>query len=422
MLVELLRGSPLTQALAPAVSMAVAAVPEGLPFVATVAELASAKRLSTRNTLVRNPSTIEALGRVDVLCFDKTGTLTEGHISLRLVSDGQIEQEVEEAAPELRAIVGAALRAGPRFGGGRAIPHPTDRAIVDGAERLGITPQEGLRTWHRVAELPFEPARGYHAVLGRGESGQLLSVKGAPEVVLGQSTNVVVNGQVVPLDLAIRRRLEQEVDRLALRGYRVLAVAERPASSRADLDESRIESLCFLGFLGLADPVRPTAKRSVERLVRAGVQVVMITGDHPSTAEAIAAEIGALDGRRVMTGPELEELDDEVLAKALPDVAVFARVTPEHKARPSPATAPTTCPRSGSPTWACPWARTPLPPPRPPPTSSCSTTASRRSSRRSSRDGACGPPSATRWASCSAAMSGRSLSRSDRACSPAAPR
>ncbi|MDP4507139.1 cation-translocating P-type ATPase [Nonomuraea turcica] len=333
MLVELLRGSPLTQALAPAVSMAVAAVPEGLPFVATVAELASAKRLSTRNTLVRNPSTIEALGRVDVLCFDKTGTLTEGHISLRLVSDGQIEQEVEEAAPELRAIVGAALRAGPRFGGGRAIPHPTDRAIVDGAERLGITPQEGLRAWHRVAELPFEPVRGYHAVLGRGEAGQLLSVKGAPEVVLGQSTNVVVNGQVVPLDLAIRRRLEQEVDRLALRGYRVLAVAERPASSRADLDESRIESLCFLGFLGLADPVRPTAKRSVERLVRAGVQVVMITGDHPSTAEAIAAEIGALDGRRVMTGPELEELDDEVLAKALPDVAVFARVTPEHKAR-----------------------------------------------------------------------------------------
>ncbi|TMR94953.1 cation-translocating P-type ATPase [Nonomuraea basaltis] len=333
MVVELVRGSPLSQALAPAVSMMVAAVPEGLPFVATVAELASAKRLSTRNTLVRNPSTIEALGRVDVLCFDKTGTLTEGHISLRLVSDGQVEQEVEKAEPELRAIVGAALRAGPRFEGGRAIPHPTDRAIVDGAQSLGITPKDGLRTWHRVAELPFEPARGYHAVLGRSESGQLLSVKGAPEIVLTRSTSIVVDGKTVPLDDEIRRRLEQEVDRLALRGYRVLAVAERPASSRADLDESRIEGLRFLGFLGLADPVRPTAKRSVERLMRAGVRVVMITGDHPSTAEAIAAEIGALNGLRVMTGPELEELDDDALTTVLPEVAIFARVTPEHKAR-----------------------------------------------------------------------------------------
>ncbi|WP_327108411.1 cation-translocating P-type ATPase [Nonomuraea glycinis] len=333
MLVELVRGSPLAQALAPAVSMMVAAVPEGLPFVATVAELASAKRLSTRNTLVRNPSTIEALGRVDVLCFDKTGTLTEGHISLRMVSDGRVEQSVAEAVPKLRAIVGAALRAGPRFDGGRAIPHPTDRAVVAGAERLGITPEDGLRTWQRVDELPFEPARGYHAVLGRSESGQLLSVKGAPEIVLSRSTGMVVDGRHVPLDDRVRRELEQGMERLARQGYRVLAVAERPASSRADLDESRIENLRFLGFLGMADPVRPTAKRSVEQLVRAGVRVVMLTGDHPSTAAAIAAEIGALDGLRVMTGPELEALDDDALTEALAEVAVFARVTPEHKAR-----------------------------------------------------------------------------------------
>ncbi|KAB8191554.1 HAD-IC family P-type ATPase [Nonomuraea phyllanthi] len=333
MVVELLRGSPLARAVGPAVSMMVAAVPEGLPFVATVAELASAKRLSAHNTLVRNPSTIEALGRVDVLCFDKTGTLTEGHISLRRVSNGWTDQAVEDATPELRAIVGAALRAGPRFEGGRAIPHPTDRAIVEGAGRLGVTPRNGLRAWQRVDELPFEPGRGYHAVLGRSESGQLLSVKGAPEIVLTNSTSIVIDGRKVPLDDRIRKELEQEVDRLALHGYRVLAVAERPASSRADLDESRIESLCFLGFLGLADPIRPTAKRSVEGLMRAGVRVIMLTGDHPSTAEAIAAEIGALDGRRVMTGPELEELDDDALAEALAEVAVFARVTPEHKAR-----------------------------------------------------------------------------------------
>ncbi|MEU7895646.1 cation-translocating P-type ATPase [Nonomuraea sp. NPDC049152] len=333
MVTGLLRGSPLSGALAPAVSLAVAAVPEGLPFIATVAELASSRRLSKRNTLVRNPSTIEALGRVDVLCFDKTGTLTEGRISLRQVSNGSRARALETLTPELKGVVGAALRAGPRFEGGRAIPHPTDRAVVEGAAKLHVTPKDGLREWHRVDELPFEPARGYHAVLGLSESGHLLSVKGAPEVVLGRCTHLIRGGRPVPMGVKIRRELEKEVDRLALQGFRVLAVAERGASSRADLDEARIERLSFLGFLCLADPVRPTAKRSVDGLMRAGVRVIMITGDHPSTAEAIAAEIHVLNGQRVMTGPELERLDDDALTAALPEVAVFARTTPEHKAR-----------------------------------------------------------------------------------------
>ncbi|MFG1948390.1 HAD-IC family P-type ATPase [Nonomuraea sp. NPDC048826] len=333
MAIDLLRGSPLATALGPAVSMMVAAVPEGLPFVATIAELASAKRLSRRNTLVRNPSTIEALGRVGVLCFDKTGTLTEGHISLGQVSDGRHSASPDALTAESRAVVGAALRAGPAFGGGRRIAHPTDRAVIEGAQALGIAPEEGLRTWERVDELHFEPARGYHAVLGRSERGHLLSVKGAPEVVLGRCSTVLRDGRRVPLNGRTRRALEQEVDRLARQGYRVLAVAERTASSRADLDESRIERLCFLGYLGLADHVRPTAKESVRRLMGAGVRVVMITGDHPSTAEAIAAEIDALNGRRVMTGPEVDAVDDERLGALLPDVAVFARTTPEHKAR-----------------------------------------------------------------------------------------
>ncbi|WP_240777722.1 cation-translocating P-type ATPase [Nonomuraea basaltis] len=333
MVTELLRGSRLATAVGPAVSLAVAAVPEGLPFIATVAELASAKRLSARDALVRNPSTIEALGRVDVLCFDKTGTLTEGRISLGKVSDGRIEQAVEALMPELRAIVAAAVRACPPYEGGRALTHPTDRAVVEGATKLGVTPGDGLKDWQRVDELPFEPGRGYHAVLGLTESGHLLSVKGAPEVVLTRCVSLARGTQTVPLDDKARGELEEEVDRLALQGYRVLAVAERAASSRADLDEARIDGLRFLGFLGLADPVRATAKRSVEGLMRAGVRVIMITGDHPSTAEAIAAEINALNGLKVMTGPEIDGLDDDALVEALPSAAVFARMTPEHKAR-----------------------------------------------------------------------------------------
>ncbi|RCG31320.1 cation-translocating P-type ATPase [Sphaerisporangium album] len=349
MATNLLRRSPLAGALAPAVNLAVAAVPEGLPFIATVAELAAAKRLSAHETLVRNPSTIEALGRVDVLCFDKTGTLTQGHISLRSISDGRVELPAENLPAEFRRILAAALRAGPKLDGERVVPHLTDRAVVNGAEKLGVGPTEGLPGWHRIAELPFESARGYHAVLGTAEPGDppaartrrssrprqphVLSVKGAPEVVVTRCTTMLSDGQVAPLDDEAATSLAKEVDRLAQQGYRVLAVAERPASSRRDLDESRIDGLCFLGFLGLADPVRPTAARSVERLARAGVRVVMITGDHPSTAEAIAAELDLQGGLRVMTGPQLDRVDDAALAALLPEVSVFARVTPAHKAR-----------------------------------------------------------------------------------------
>ncbi|MEU4835311.1 HAD-IC family P-type ATPase [Streptosporangium sp. NPDC023615] len=330
---DLMRGRSLPAALAPAVSLAVAAVPEGLPFVASVAELAAARRLSTRNTLVPNPSTIEALGRVNVLCFDKTGTLTEGRISLRCVSDGQDERLVEALTPELRRVVAAGLRAGPRHDDGRPVPHPTDRAVLNGAERLGVTPEEGGGRWERVDELPFEPGRGYHAVLGTGGAGPLLSVKGAPEIVVTRCTSVLRDGRVVPLTDVVEAELHKELDQLARQGYRVLAVAERAASDRRDLDESRIQDLCFLGFLGMADPVRPTAAESVGRLTRAGVRIVMITGDHPSTAEAIAAELNVLNGGRIMTGPDLDALDDDTLVEALPDVTVFARTTPAHKAR-----------------------------------------------------------------------------------------
>jgi cation-transporting ATPase I len=181
--------------------------------------------------------------------------------------------------------------------------------------------------------MQFEPARGFHAVLGRGDDGQRLSVKGAPEIVLERCTQLRRNGAAQPFTAAARHQVEAEVERLARSGYRVLAVAERPASHRSDLVESRIRSLEFVGLLGLADPVRPTAAEAVAQLRQAGVAIVMITGDHPSTAEAIAAEFDALNGRKVVTGPELDKLTDDELAVALPNAAVFARMSPLQKAR-----------------------------------------------------------------------------------------
>ncbi len=328
---DLLRGQPMARALGPAISLAVAAVPEGLPFVATAAELATARRMSRRGTLVRNPMTIEALGRIDVLCFDKTGTLTEGRLRLREVSDGVSSFPIGDLPAAGREIVAAAIRATPDRGG-RRLPHPTDRAIMRAARKLGMDASEGLGSWERVDELPFEPGRGYHAVLGRSGGRQRLSVKGAPEIVLDRCREWRTGEGLVRFDAAARERVDREVDRLARRGYRVLAVAERTASGRRDLTESRIDRLCLLGLACIADPVRPTAAEAVRRLRRAGVDVVMITGDHPTTAEAIAAELRLLNGR-IMTGADLDALQDADLAGAIAGVSVFARVSPVQKAR-----------------------------------------------------------------------------------------
>jgi cation-transporting P-type ATPase I len=157
-------------------------------------------------------------------------------------------------------------------------------------------------------------------------------VKGAPEIILDRCERWSRGDRVVPFDGAAREKVEQEVDRLARLGFRVLAVAEREASGRQDLTESRIDRLCLLGLVCIADPVRPTAAEAVGRLRKAGVAIMMITGDHPTTAEAIAAELDLMNGK-IMTGPELDALADEELAEALTGVSVFARVSPNQKAR-----------------------------------------------------------------------------------------
>nr|WP_241266481.1 cation-translocating P-type ATPase [Streptomyces scabichelini] len=342
--VDLLRRRPLGAALGSAVSLCVAAVPEGLPFVATVAELAAARRLSTRDTLVRSASTIEALGRTDVLCFDKTGTLTEGRISLQQVSDAREERPPDRLTLALRRIVATAALAGPP-GQAATLAHPTDRAIAAGAELLGATPARaaglGADSWQGLAELPFEPGRGYHAVLGRSDSETRIVVKGAPEVVLARCVSIRRDDAPEPFDDRVREEMEAEIDRLARLGLRVLAVAERVLPTGASeapvspesLDDEDVGELSLLGLLGLADPVRSTAAESVDRLSRAGVRIVMLTGDHPSTAAAIARELRPHEEPRLMTGAELDSLDDPALARTLPDITVFARVTPAHKVR-----------------------------------------------------------------------------------------
>jgi magnesium-transporting ATPase (P-type) len=346
------RGLPFQQNLHSGVGLAVASVPEGLPFVVSAAQLASARRLSAEGALVRNPRTIEAVGRTDVLCFDKTGTLTEGRLALSAISDGVKLRPTDRLRKRQRRVLAAALRATPRPAPGERLAHLTDRAVVYGGQQFDVDPAHKRPGWWPVDSLDFDPSRGYHATLGevddRQEDGgpfRLISVKGAPEVVIARATSWAGT----PLDDEARQRLLEHTELLAGQGMRVLAVAERVLTAEqhaaraaerdtddADdntLDDADVADLDFTGFVGFTDPVRAGSQATVRDLRDAGVQVVMITGDHPSTAEAVAEELDVLNGGVVVTGTELDALDDDALDELIPRVRVIARGTPSHKVR-----------------------------------------------------------------------------------------
>ncbi|GLZ52044.1 HAD-IC family P-type ATPase [Actinomycetospora sp. NBRC 106378] len=334
------RGLPMNQNLHSGVGLAVASVPEGLPFIVSAAQLASARRLSAEGALVRNPKTIEAVGRVDVLCFDKTGTLTEGKLALSAISDGVKLRPTDRLRKRQRRVLAAALRATPRPKAGERLAHLTDRAVVFGAQSFDVDPEHKRTAWWPVASLDFDPSRGYHATLGEardqeGVKEQVLSVKGAPEVVIARC----VDWAGAELDDEARQRLVEHTDLLAGQGMRVLAVAERsePWGDRPvdglEVTDDDVAELSFVGFVGFTDPVRAGSQATVRDLREAGVQVVMITGDHPSTAEAVAEELDVLNGGIVITGQEMDELDDDALDAVLPTVRVVARGTPAHKVR-----------------------------------------------------------------------------------------
>lgn len=325
---------PLREAVGSGVSLMVAAVPEGLPAVATLAQVAAAHRLAERNALVRNPRAIEALGRVQQVCFDKTGTLTEGRLRVAIVSDGLDEWRCGTDHARLpdrgRSVLRAARWATPPFDGNGSLNHATDRAVVDAATAAGVTDSE----LDRRAQLPFESRRALHAVLGRVGRRHVVSVKGAPETVLPLCDTWTRDGRTTTLDVEQHRILEEHVHALGRRGLRVLVVASATVGADAGLDDlSDLPPLTVDGFVAIADPVRPTAAAAVELLQGAGVHLAMITGDHASTAEAIAAELGMLNGSVVLTGTDLDALDDDALDAVIGDTAVFARVTPMQKVR-----------------------------------------------------------------------------------------
>ena len=346
------RGEAFLEMLLASLSLAVAAIPEGLPTVVTLALAVGTRRMARRQALVRHMAAIETLGAAQVICSDKTGTLTTGELRARRVwtpSGGH--------AARRRLLHAAAASSDAELRGDAAHPaivgDPTEGALLIAAAEEGIDRSAIESREPRLYVVPFDPERKRMSIVRRGADGQTLYMKGAPEMVLPLCTRQALDDGEAPLDDAARRGALDETRRFAGEALRVLAVAERRLPPRAtaspgahDEPGAAFEAdLTLLGLAALADSPRPEAREAVARCRAAGIRVVMITGDHPVTGAAIARELGILDGGAhgqegpdidpalVLDGRGLDALDDRGLAEAARRVAVYARVAPAHKLR-----------------------------------------------------------------------------------------
>ena len=336
----LLRGLPFHDVFLTGVSLAVAAVPEGLPAVVTLSFAFGVQRMARSGAIVRKLEAIETLGSVTVICSDKTGTLTRNRME---VADVAVPEDIKDAraghdTDRLRAdVLRVALLASDarRLPGASAGEDPTEQAIVAGVRDAGIDVSSVDELYPRVSERPFTPERRMMSAKVGTEEGALVCVKGASDTVIPACRSQRVGGREDLLGERDREAWEKWVEARAATGMRVLAVAERrEGPAFRDAREYREDGLCLRGCLAMADPLRPEAARAVEQCRRAGITPVLITGDHLGTAESVARQAGILpqDGRG-MTGATMDRLPESRLVQVVGECRVFARVSPAHKLR-----------------------------------------------------------------------------------------
>jgi P-type Ca2+ transporter type 2C len=365
----LLRGDDLRHMLLTAVSVAVAIVPEGLPAVVTITLALGAQRMLAKNSLIRKLPAVETLGSVTVICSDKTGTLTENRmtvvvldvadhqldLSAALQRDGSVHATRNLGAPaqsslSLTAIGGALCNDARLIDEGddrfRTMGDPTEGALVAAAAKMGYWKSSLDLSFPRAEELPFDSERkrmttvhdlrkydsSILAGLDLGNHRYIAFTKGSVDGLLDVSDQVWANGKAEALDAGWRSRIEAANERLAKKGMRVLGVAFRLMNQIPEIIQTDLEQkLTFIGLFGMIDPPRGEVKDAVSVTKTAGIRTVMITGDHPLTAQEIARQLGIADNGRVLTGIELENLSFDELKGVVDEVRVFARVSPEHK-------------------------------------------------------------------------------------------
>jgi P-type Ca2+ transporter type 2C len=377
----LLRGEELSVMFLTAVSLAVAAIPEGLPAVVTITLALGAQRMLKQHALIRKLPAVETLGSVTVICSDKTGTLTENRMTATFLAvEGHrvdltapqhrtalntyedLSSLLQEQPPLAWLLTGAVLCNDALLEPHPDIPHqfhtvgdPTEGALVMTAARLGLWKAKLEQVFPRITERPFDALRKrmttvhtlppittpmpealkliVPGLLGLGEASYVVFTKGGVDSLLEVANRVLINGQAEQLNEYWHRKILEGNDQLARNGLRVLGIAFRTLTSKTvDLDGDELEqNLIFIGMVGLIDPIRPEVKDAVLMCQDAGICPVMITGDHPLTAQSIARELGIVPNDRILIGQELSQLSTEDLKNQVEYISVYARVSPQNK-------------------------------------------------------------------------------------------
>jgi Ca2+-transporting ATPase len=366
-----LRGIPIQEMFLTAISLAVAAVPEGLPAIITIGLSLGAARMVRRNALIRRLPAVETLGSVTIICSDKTGTLTKNEMTATLLAlpdhedvkvtgigytpkgeffhdngnalDPKADPAVGRFVKAMALSTNAHLEQTNGKGSFNIVGDTTEGALLVAAQKVGWTRDQLEKDMPRVAELPFSSERKamttVHEVKGDEarqlfDTQQFISItKGAPDKLIEWATHEHVPQGTRPLDDERRKRWFNQIDKMAAQGLRVLGVAYRPLPQKpSNLDEDIERELHLLGLVGILDPARPEAKEAVKVARQAGIRSVMITGDHALTAEAIARDLGIIDDtQKAVTGNQLDKMSEAEWTKAIHETSCFARVSPEHK-------------------------------------------------------------------------------------------
>lgn len=351
-----IRGQDLLEVFMTAVSLAVAAIPEGLTVVVTVVLALGMQKMVKVNAIVKRLSAVETLGSTTVICSDKTGTLTQNKMTVVKIFDGNEIWEVTGTGyiPEGKFInevtkqesinsnlqlllTGAVLCCDAEIqdNGNKIIGDPTEVALIVVGAKAGFTSEKMNSTFPRIDEIPFDSDRKLMSTVHKENDKIIMYTKGAPDIVLSRSKYIFEAGKVVPITDQHKSKIMENNNKMAQSALRVLAVSYKELTNYNHdnlLDEE--QDLVFIGLTGMIDPPREEAKKSVEVCKRAGIRAIMITGDHKTTASAIGKQLGIIESEnQSMEGKEINNLSDEQLKETVKNVSVFARVSPEHKVR-----------------------------------------------------------------------------------------
>jgi P-type Ca2+ transporter type 2C len=354
-------GRPILGMVLWAISLAVAAVPEALPAIITGALAIGMYRMAKVNTIVKRLPAVETLGSTSVICSDKTGTMTKGEMTVQrayvngktlkvtgigYAPQGEFQADGKTVTPDehLTALLKAAvlcndsdLTKDTKSGKWTVKGDPTEGALVVAAQKANINKTELDEKEPRVAELPFSSERKCMTTIHVSEGKKVAYMKGAPEVILHRCNRIFLNGKIQPLTKEAQEKLFKITEDLAMQALRNLGFAYKNLPEQTEYTEAIEQDCVFLGFMSMIDPPRTEVKDAIAICKKAGIRVVMITGDHKLTATAVAKELGLLSQKdwesQVLTGQELEEMSEEQLDAVVEKVVIYARVAPEHKTR-----------------------------------------------------------------------------------------